>query len=112
MVLLKKKVIKQAVGEAEQKSQILTILNWYKDTLNDLVNSSDLEHPEMLRPNGQRQSNSTPNLGDDDDPLVGKEEYRKGWGVKVSKVRERRRDGRVEQVRGDRMSEVRVRHVL
>lgn len=112
IVLLRKKVIKQAVGGAEQKSEILAIPNRYKDTLDDLVDSSDLEHPEMLRPNGQRQRDPTPNLGDDDDPPVGQEEYRKGRGVKGSKAREGRRDGRVEQVRGDRMSEVRVRHVL
>ena len=66
----------------------------------------------MLRPNGQRQRDPTPNLGDDDDPPVGQEEYRKRQGVKDSKARKKRWDGRVEQVRGDRMSEVKVRHVL
>ena len=112
IVLLRKKVIKQIVEGAEQKSEILAIPNRYKDTLDDLVDSSDLEHPEMLRPNDQKQRNPTPNLRDDDDPPVGQEEYRKGRGVKGSKAREGRRDGRVEQVRGDRMSEIRVRHVL
>ena len=71
IVLLRKKVIKQAVGGAKQKSEILAIPNQYKDTLDDLIDSSDLEHSEMLRPNGQRQRNPTPNLGDDDDPPVG-----------------------------------------
>ena len=66
----------------------------------------------MLRPNGQRQRDPTLNLGNDDNPPVGQEEYRKGRGVKGSKACEGRRDGRVEQVRGDRMSEVRVRYVL
>ena len=47
-----KKVFKQAVGGAEQKSEILAITNRYKDTLDDLVDSSDLEHPKRLRPNG------------------------------------------------------------
>ena len=112
IVLLRKKVIKQAVGGAKQKSEILAIPNQYKDTLDDLVDSSDLEHPEMLRPNGQRQRDPTPNLGDNDDPPVGQEEYRKGRGVKGSKACKGRRYGRVKQVRGDRMSEVRVRHVL
>ena len=51
IVLLRKKVIKQAVGGTGQKSEILVIPNRYKDTLDDLVNSSDLEHPEMLRSN-------------------------------------------------------------
>ena len=45
--------------------------------LDDLVDSLDLEHPEMLRPNGQKECDPTPNLGDDDDPPVGQEEYRK-----------------------------------
>ena len=90
----------------------MAIPNQYKDMLDDLIDSSDLEHPEMLRPNGQRQRDPTPNLGDDDDPLVGQEKYRKRWGVKGSKAHKGRRDGKVEQVRGDRMSEVRVRHIL
>ena len=112
IVLLRKKVIKQAVGRAGQKSEILAIPNRYKDTLDDLVDSSDLKHPEMLHPNGQKQCDFTPNLGDNDNSLVGQEEYRKGRGVKGSKAREGRRDGRMEQVRGDRMSEVRVHHIL
>ena len=71
IVLLKNKVIKQAVWGAKQKSEILAIPNQYKNTLDDLVDSSDLEHPEILRPNGQRQRNLTPNLGDIDDPPFG-----------------------------------------
>ena len=112
IVLLRKKVIKQAVGGAKQKSEILAIPNRYKDILDDLIDSLDLEHPEMLRANGQKQRDPTLNLGDDNNPPVGQEKYWKGRGVKDSKAREGRRDGRVEQVRGDRMSEVRVRHVL
>lgn len=53
-----------------------------------------------------------PNLGDDDNLSVRQEKYRKERGMKDSKVRKRRRDSKVEQVKGDRMSEVRVRHVL
>ena len=112
IVLLRKKVIKQAVRGAKQKSEILAIPNRYKDTLDDLVDSSDLEHPEMLCLNGQRQRDPTPNLGDNDDPPVGQEKYKKGRGVKGSKACKGHRDGRVEQVRRDRMSEVKVRHVL
>ena len=66
----------------------------------------------MLRPNGQKQRNPTPNLGDNDNPPVKQEEYRKERGVKSSKACKGRWDGKVEQVRGDRMSEVRVHHVL
>ena len=53
-----------------------------------------------------------PNLRDDDDPPVRQEEYRKGRGVKGSKAREGRWYGRMEQMREDRISEVRVHHVL
>ena len=80
--------------------------------LDDLVDSSNLEHPEMLRPNGQRQCDPTPNLGDNDNSPVGQEKYRKERRVKDSKAYKRRRDGRVEQVRGDRMSKVKVCHIL
>ena len=90
----------------------MAIPNRYKDMLDDLVDSSDLEHPEMLRPNGQRHRGPTPNLGDDDNPPIGQEEYRKRRGVKGSKAREGRQDGRMEHVRGDHISEVRVHHVL
>ena len=66
----------------------------------------------MLRPNGQRQRNPTPNFGDNDDLPVEQEEYRKEREVKGSKACKRHRDGSVEQVREDRMSEVKVLHVL
>ena len=80
--------------------------------LDDLVNSSDLEHPEILCPNDHRQRNPTPNLRDDHNPPVGEEKYRKRRGVKGSKAQEGRQDGRIEQVGGDRRSEVRVYHIL
>ena len=66
----------------------------------------------MLRPNGQKQRDPTPNLGDDDNSPVGQEEYRKRQEIKGSKACEGRRNDKVEQVRKDRISEVRVRHVL
>ena len=48
--------------------------------LDDFMDSSDLEHLEMLCPNGQRQRDPTPNLGDDDNPPVGQKEYIKDGG--------------------------------
>ena len=96
IVLLRKKVIKQAVGRDEQKSEILAIPNQYKDMLDDLVDSSDLEHPEMLRPNSQKHRNPTPNLGNNDGLPVGQKEYRKKRGIKGSKTRKGRWDGGVE----------------
>ena len=61
--------------------------------LDDLIDSSDLVHPEILRPNSQREYDLTPNLGDDDDLPVGQEEDRKGRGVKSSKTHEEHWDG-------------------
>ena len=46
-----------------------------------------------------------------DNSLVGQEEYRKKQGVKGSKAQERCRDGRMEQVRKDYISKVRVHHI-
>ena len=80
IVLLRKKVIKQAVGGAGQKSEILAIPNQYKDTLDNLVDSSDLVYPEMFRPNGQKKRNPTPNLGDDTIPLNDKKNIEKDGG--------------------------------
>ena len=64
IVLLRQKLIKQAVGRGEQKSEILAIPNQYKNMLDDLVDSSDLEHPEILHTNGQKKCNPTPNFED------------------------------------------------
>ena len=64
--------------------------------LNNLIDSSDLEYPEMLHPNSQRQCNSMPNFRDDNNLSVGQKEYRKERGVKSSKAQERRQDSRVE----------------
>ena len=54
--------------------------------LNQLVNSSDLEHLEMLRPNSQKQRNPTSNLRNSNDPLIRQEKYRKRRGMKGSKA--------------------------
>ena len=40
----------------------------------------------MLRLNDQRLCDLKPNLGDDDNPFVGQEEYKKRWGMKDSKL--------------------------
>ena len=97
IVLLKKKVIKQAIGGAEQKSEILAIPNQYKDTLDDFVDSSNLEHPEIMRPKSQRQRDPMPNFEDNDNCLIGQEKYRKEREVKASKARKGRRDGKVNK---------------
>ena len=54
--------------------------------LDDLVDSSDLEQSEMLHPNSQNQCNSTSNIRDDNNPLIGQEEYRKRRGIKGNKA--------------------------
>ncbi len=49
MAILKKRVFKKAIGGGQEKSEILSIPNKYKDTLEDLVDSSDVEHPAIPR---------------------------------------------------------------
>ncbi len=49
VTILKKRVLKQAIGGGQEKSEILSIPNKYKDTLEDLVDSSDVEHPAIPR---------------------------------------------------------------
>ncbi len=46
MSILRKKVLKQAVGEAKEKSEIAEIPNKYKDTLDDFIDSLDTESPD------------------------------------------------------------------
>ena len=58
-------------------SKILAIPNWYKDILDDFINSLNLKHPEMLHPNTQKQRNPMSNLQNNDNPPVRQEEYRK-----------------------------------
>ena len=43
VTILKKQVVKQAIGTAEGKSEIVTIFNKYKDTLDNFINSLDLK---------------------------------------------------------------------
>lgn len=45
VTIFQKQVLKQTVGGAEGKSEIVAIPNKYKDTLNNLINSSDIEFP-------------------------------------------------------------------
>ena len=64
MAIVKKRVFKQAIEKGQEKSEILSILNKYKDTFEDLVNSLDIEHlaiPKQIN----LPSNNIPNSKDD-----------------------------------------------
>lgn len=43
MVIVKKRVFKQAIRGEQERSKILSILNRYKNTTKNLVDSSDIE---------------------------------------------------------------------
>lgn len=70
--MLKKQVVKQIVGEAEGNSEIIAILNRYKDTLDDLIDSLDLKSPDRPKPidkglgNTPRSENSSTGLSKGD----------------------------------------------
>ena len=49
MAILKKRVFKQAIEGGQEKSEIFSISNKYKNTLEDLINSSDSEYPIIPR---------------------------------------------------------------
>ena len=48
VTILLKQVFKQTVGGVEEKSEITAIPNKYKDTLDNLIDSSDIEFPYYL----------------------------------------------------------------
>lgn len=49
-IILRKRVVKQAVGGAEGSSELVAIPNRYKDTLDDLMDSSDTKSPDRPGP--------------------------------------------------------------
>lgn len=49
-------MLKQAVGKAEEKSEIVVILNKYNNTLDDLIESSDTEFLDWLESLDQPKS--------------------------------------------------------
>ena len=70
MAILKKRVLKQAIGAKQERSEILSSHNKYKDTLEDLVNSLDIERPTTQKPIdllSNEISTSDPEV--DDNPL-------------------------------------------
>ena len=48
VIIFWKQVLKQAVGEVEEKSEIGAIYNKYKNTLDDLINNSNTKSPDHL----------------------------------------------------------------
>lgn len=53
-----KRVVKQAVGGGERNSEIVALPNQYKDTPNDLIDSSDPESPDRAGPIDERSRNA------------------------------------------------------
>lgn len=43
VTILKKRVVKQAISEAKRKSEIIAVSNKYKNTLDNFIDSLDLE---------------------------------------------------------------------
>lgn len=51
LTILQKRVLKKAIGETKRKSQIVVILNKYKDILNNIIDSSNVE--SLKRPKSE-----------------------------------------------------------
>lgn len=51
-------------GKTKEKTEILVIANRYKDTLKDLIDSSNIESLIILRPVGKKLCNIMANLKD------------------------------------------------
>lgn len=60
IVQFKKRVIKQLVKEAKQKSKILAILNEYKNMLDNFIHSLHIKFLKMLYLNKQKCYNPMP----------------------------------------------------
>ncbi len=85
MVIFKKRVFKQTIRGKQERSEILSIPNKYKNILEDLVDSLDVEHPAISR-QINLSSNDIPSSKDDPsdfqidddflDRLQGQQQYR------------------------------------
>lgn len=65
--ILKKQVFKQVITNKEEKTEIIAILNRYKNILEDFVDSSSMEPPNMPRLVIRKLSNIMPGF---EDPLT------------------------------------------
>ena len=77
-----------------------------KTDLEDFLNIS------QQRKNALKVKDNTVFQLDYNNPPVGQEEYKNGRGIKRSKAWKGRWNGKMEQVRRDCMSEVKVHHVF
>lgn len=62
MAIFRKQVFKQAIRGAEKKIDIMAILNRYKDTLENLVDSLNIKPPKILKPIDKRPRNIMPSF--------------------------------------------------
>ncbi len=70
VMILKKCVFKQAIEGGQKKSKILSIPNKYKDTFEDLIDSSDVEHLAILRQIDLLSNDSPRSKDDSNDPKM------------------------------------------
>lgn len=56
--IFRKRVVKQAIGGRAEDFEIVAISNQYKDTLDDLNDSSDPESPDWARPINEKSCNA------------------------------------------------------
>ena len=67
MAILQKRVFKKTIERRQEKSEILSIPNKYKDTLEDLVDSLDIEYLAITK-QINLLSNNNPGFNNSSDP--------------------------------------------
>ncbi len=96
VAILKKHILKQAIRGRQEKSKIMSIPNKYKDTLKDLVDSSDIKHPAIPRQMdlvsdiipGSKENPSNPEMNNDFLDRLQEQQQRR---IKRRKKEERKR---------------------
>lgn len=58
VTILRKQVVKQAVGKIEENFEITAIPNRYKDTIDDLIDSSDTKSSDGSKPIDNKSRNA------------------------------------------------------
>ena len=94
--IFKKRVVKQAIRGKVENSEIVAIHNQYKETLDDLIDSSDLELSDWAGPIDERSRNTPISKWSSTDLLEGNC-LDKDLSDKLSRLAPKTQDSQVHQ---------------